>query len=115
MDKDTVGKLEQAFAKGATVEMACFYAKISRDAYYDFIKKNPEFSDRFEDLRSQPVLKALDTLTNSLNNVEDAKWLLERRFKKEYSTRQEIGVEGEIKMSKIDEVIKATQEILNKK
>lgn len=113
--KEVVDKLEQAFSNGATIEMACFYAGIHRDSYYDYIKRNPKFSDRVEDLRSKPILKALNTVVNSLTNTEDAKWYLERRFKKEYSPRQEVSVEAEVKMSKIDDVIKATQEILKKK
>ncbi len=92
-----VAKLEQAFAIGANVTEALNYAKISRDAYYRFLKKNPTFRNKFDELRTTPVLKALQTVYNNLDHPDSAKWLLERRRRDEYSTRQEFG--GEIKVN----------------
>lgn len=102
--EEDVAKLEQAFAIGANVKEALNYAKISRDSYYRFLKKNPEFRNRFEELRTGPILKALQTLYNNLDEPETAKWLLERRRKDEYSTRQELG--GEVRLNLWQEFIK---------
>lgn len=99
-----IAKMEQAFAIGANVTEALNYAKISRDAYYRYLKNNPEFRNKFEELRTTPVLKALQTLYNNLDHPDTAKWLLERRRKDEYSARQEFG--GEVKLSLWQEFIR---------
>lgn len=99
-----VAKLEKAFAIGAKVKEARNYAKISKDAYYRFLDKHPEFRERFEELRTNPVLKALQTLYNNLDDPDTAKWLLERRRKDEYSSRQEFG--GEVRLNLWQEFIK---------
>jgi hypothetical protein len=95
--KEKVSKLEHAFAIGASVKEALSYAEISRPAYYRFLDKNPQFRDTFEGLRTQPILKSLQTVYDNLDDVENAKWLLERRRKDEYSTKQEMG--GEVRLN----------------
>lgn len=90
MTPEVVGKLEEAFAIDASVSEACFYADISRDAFYDYVKKNPEFSDRVEALRQKPILKARQTIVKSLDNPDDARWYLERKVKNEFANRTEI-------------------------
>lgn len=89
MTSDVIAKLEQAFAIDATVEEACSYAEISRDAFYDYLKKEPTFSDRIEDLRNRPILKARQTIVKNLEQPEGAKWYLERKRKNEFAQRQE--------------------------
>lgn len=95
MTPEVVAKLEQAFAIDATVEEACSYADISRDSFYDYLKINPKFSDRIADLRNRPVLKARQTIVKALETSDGAKWYLERKAKKEFSSRSEItGADG---------------------
>ena len=53
-----VKKLEEAFSIDASIGEACYYAGISRQTYYNWIEENPELFDKFERLRSIPVLKA---------------------------------------------------------
>ena len=89
MTSDVIAKLEQAFAIDATVVEACSYAEISRDAFYDYLKKEPTFSDRIEDLRNRPILKARQTIVKNLEQPEGAKWYLERKRKNEFAQRQE--------------------------
>ena len=90
MTPEVVIKLEQAFSIGADVSAACFYANISRQTYYEFINKNPEYADRFEMLREKPVLQAYQTVMSKMNETDTAKWYLERKRKMEFSTRSEI-------------------------
>lgn len=95
MTTEVIAKLEQAFAVGASDTQACFYAEVSVDALYKYIKKNPKFGERKEALKDNPVLKAKKTLVDNLDNPENARWYLERKLKKEFSIRQEItGEEG---------------------
>lgn len=93
---ETVNKLEQAFAIDCTVEEACSYAEITRQSFYEHIKRNPEFSDRIDDLRQRPILKARQTIVKSLYNPQQAQWYLERKVKKEFTQRSELtGADGE--------------------
>jgi hypothetical protein len=96
MTQETIQKLEQAFAFGSTDEEACFYANIGKSTLYDYIKANPEFSERKEALKLNPILKARETVVSSLDNPIHAQWYLARKRKKEFSERQELtGSEGE--------------------
>lgn len=96
MTSDVVIKLEQAFAIDATVEEACSYAEISRNTFYEYLKKNPEFQDRIDDLRNRPILKARQTIVKSLDNPNQAQWYLERKKKREFAQRNEYtGADGE--------------------
>lgn len=87
---DTVRKLEEAFAIDASVEEACFYADISRETFYQWIKVHVELADKFERLRNRPILKARQTIVNKLDNPENAKWYLERKKKVEFAQRTEL-------------------------
>jgi len=97
MTPAVIAKLEQAFALDCTVKEALFYAGIKADAYYDFIKKNPEYTERFETLRNRPVLLARQTVVKKLSeNYSNAMDYLSRKAKKEFSTRTELtGADGE--------------------
>lgn len=93
--EEVVKKLEEAFALDSSIEEACFYADISRQTYYLKIKERPELSDRFEELRQRPFLKARQTLVKSLDQPEHAKWYMERKKKIEFAGRTEMtGAEG---------------------
>jgi len=45
MTDEVVRKLTEAFKLDVTVEEACLYANISKDAYYRKLKEDEEFSD----------------------------------------------------------------------
>lgn len=53
-----VDLLEQAFRIDARVTEACVYAGISRDAYYDKLKKDPDFTDRMARAQNTPFMMA---------------------------------------------------------
>ena len=99
MTEAVVGKLHNAFAIGATVEEACRFAGISRDAFYEHSKKNPKFTDTIDGVKDRPILKSKSLIIKSINdgNLSMAQWYLERKCKKEFSVRTETehGVTGE--------------------
>lgn len=90
MTQDTVNKLEYAFSIGASAEEATHYAGISRQTFYVWLKEHPEYSDRIEDLRMKPVLKARVTLFNSLNDPHHAKWYLKKKRTEEFGDQVDI-------------------------
>ena len=89
---EVVAKLEYGFMRGMNDTEACLYADISRSAFYDYCNKNPEFTDRKEELKKQPSVKAKLNVTEAIEqgDVDLSKWYLERRNKDEFSLKQEI-------------------------
>lgn len=86
-----INKLEEVFALDGSIKEACFYADISEDAYYRWIKRNPQFTERFDALRQQPVLAARRNLvehakTDPLYSLK----YLERKARKEFAEKQEV-------------------------
>ena len=91
MSDEKIKKLEEAFALDCSVGEACFYADITKTTYYNRLEKNPQLVDRFDALREKPVLIARQTVVKSLkDNPDMALKYLERKRKKEFSTRSEI-------------------------
>jgi hypothetical protein len=92
---ETVKKLEEVFAIDGTVEEACFYAEISKQTYYNWIKEFPEMAERFDALRQRPFLKARQTIVKALDDPNHAFKYLERKKKKEFGVNMDITSEGE--------------------
>ena len=86
---EIVRKLEEAFAMDCTVVEACLNADISRQTYYQFLKANQEYRDRFEVLRNKPFLKARRTIIDSLDEPDYAFKYMEKKKKDEFSSRVE--------------------------
>jgi len=85
MTPETLERLRSAFAIGCTKKEACAYAKIGKSTLYDYINQNPEFSDEIEELIQTPILKAKQTVTKNLDDLETAKWYLQRKKKDEFA------------------------------
>lgn len=97
MTPETVKKLEEAFAIGASDGEACFYADISKPTLYAYQDQNPDFLNRKEALKERPVLLARQTVLKAMEtDPQTARWFLERKRKAEFAARQEItGKDGE--------------------
>lgn len=83
---ELVSKLEQGFKIGLNDTECCAYCEISRETFYKYIKKHPEFTDRIEEWKKNPIAKAKYTIYKNLDDPSVAKWLLERRDN-DYSTK----------------------------
>lgn len=103
MTDEIVSKLEYGFMKGLNVTECCHYADISRSAFYDYVAIHPEFTDRMEELRSNPSTQAKLNVVEAIENGDTglSVWWLERRNKDEFSTKQEVSadVKGDIEIS----------------
>ncbi|WP_421782639.1 hypothetical protein [Kiloniella litopenaei] len=87
---EVVKKLEEAFLLGCTDAEACFFADISKQTLYTYQKENAEFLDRKERLKQNPVFKARKAVVDAVETDPDlAMKYLERKVKKEFSTRVE--------------------------
>jgi hypothetical protein len=94
MTPETIAKLEQSFAMGCTDKEACLYANISMDTLYYYQGNNPEFCQRKELLKENPVLKARSVIVNSLSDPETSKWYLERKTRGEFNARAALELTG---------------------
>lgn len=96
MTQEVVRKLEHAFAYDSTVEEACLYGGISRNTYYDFCKKYPEFSDRIEQLRhAVSFVLRKRVIAAAEHDADLALKYLERKRPLEFSTRAQVHHTGE--------------------
>jgi len=71
MTTNVVGKLEQAFLMGCSDIEACLFADISKQALYDYQKKHPEFIDRKEKLKQNPVMIARKGMIDLLGSDDE--------------------------------------------
>lgn len=115
-DWAAVNKLESAFAIGADVTLACAHAGISRQTYYDYIKKYPEKADKYEQIRKKPILKALNTIVANLEDPKVAKWYLQKKQPDDFGLSIDIGQKKEkpINLSDLsdEQVLQLAQEAL---
>lgn len=88
--EEELRKLETAFKMGCNAEEARAFAEIPSTTYYDYLRNNPNFSQKIAMWRQNPVLKAKRTIYINLDNADTAKWYLERKCKEEFSTKQVI-------------------------
>jgi len=100
MTDEVVAKLEYGFMKGLNVTECCHYADISRSAFYDYLEIHPEFSDRMEELRSNPSTQAKLNVVEAIENGDTglSVWWLERRNKDEFSSKQEVEAKVNMKL-----------------
>lgn len=98
MTPQVIAKLEEAFLFGATDLQACFLAGISKDAFYDYCKENPSFSDKKEALKDSPKITAKKIIVKSLDAGDEdmAKWYAERKIKDEFSPRTDVNLDANI-------------------
>lgn len=92
MSKSVVEKLEKCFSNSYTDEEACLFVGIDKETLYTYCDKYPAFSINKELLKKKPNLKAKNVVLEAINNndVQSAKWWLEKKAKDEFSSRNEV-------------------------
>ena len=78
---DTIAKLEQGFLMGCSDVEACLFADVSKTALYNYQERNPEFIDRKEMLKTNPVMKAKGVVLGALEegDLNTAHRVIERK------------------------------------
>ena len=103
MTPETIDKLRQAYLIGATNEEAAHYASISPTTIYNYIESYPEFLEQINAWKSEPILKAKQTVVKGLDDIKNSQWYLERKAKAEFAVRQEhTGADGNAIQAIID-------------
>lgn len=95
MTLEVIEKLEEAFLLGCTDVEACLAANISPATLYNYQEKNPEFVERKEQLKQNPVYKARKTVVNAITkDPRLAMDYLARKAKKEFGNNVDITSDG---------------------
>jgi len=92
--KEVLRKLEEVFALGGTDEEACLYADIAMSTLYKYQETHKEFAERKAQLKETPILKARQTVVNSLEDPNIAFKFLERKKKAEFGANVDITSDG---------------------
>lgn len=94
---EVVDILEKSFKEGANITQACVLANISRDVYYDGLKRDEGFADKMNAAQQWVSVIARRTLVKEIqkgNPMVSLQWL-ERKDKAEFAPRTELtGSEG---------------------
>ena len=100
MTDKVVKKLEEAFLLGCSDLEACLFADISKQTLYTYQDKNPEFVDRKEKLKENPVFIARKAVIKDMKDDGNlALKYLERKRKDEFSIKQEIDSTNEVNVN----------------
>jgi len=68
MTKEAILKLEEAFMWGCTDLEACLNADINKSTLYVYQDKHPEFKDRKERLKENPIMLARKSVINAMED-----------------------------------------------
>ena len=91
IDSPIVKKLIEGFKNDFTIEEACYYAKISKQTFYNWKDKNEEFLDEIEASRNFLIMEAKKILKRTMmsnGKFEQALKFLEKRQSKVYGQLQ---------------------------
>ena len=113
MTPEVVNKLEQAFSLGCPITVACEYAGISRETIYDYINKNPEFSDRIKQLQGLIGMRARKSIADAINkgDAKIAFEYLKKKFSDEFGDNPVVEQRNLITEQIVDISIKVDQAI----
>jgi translation elongation factor EF-G len=97
MTPDIIAKLEEAFEWGCSDLEACGHANIGKSTLYNYQEAHPEFVERKEQLKENPVRKARQSVVQSLeSDPKLAMDYLKNKKNKEFNTKQEIDQKTEV-------------------
>lgn len=94
MTRETLDKLDEAFAMGCTDREASLWAGINPTTLYNYQEDNPKFLERKKMLKQMPLLKARRTILDELNDVGVAQWYATKKGK-DFKDRHDITSDGE--------------------
>ena len=91
MTEEVVRKLEEWFSYGFSDVEACQYAWVSRTSLHEYIKKNPEFSNRKAELKENIKMHVKKNIWDAIRekkDLETSKWYAKHAMKEFNPTQQ---------------------------
>ena len=109
----TWNEILDVISGGMTDKDACLYSGISRQSFYKKIREESDFSDMVKKAQVEFKKKHLEIIADAGERSWQASaWLLERKFKPEFSRNGEIAVDKENEHEKMS--IEELEEQINK-
>lgn len=99
---EALADLKKAWSIGASNIEACIHSGISETTLYRWFDDDPELRETAKQLQHKPILLAKQTVVESLTDVQNAKWYLERKCNTEFSLRTETSIEGSVPVTEIE-------------
>lgn len=87
-------KMEEVAAIDGTVEEMAYYCDVTRQTIWDWLQKDKALSDRIDQLRARPILKARQAVVKSLDDHNSAYRYLERKARKEFTPGLDVTTDG---------------------
>lgn len=105
MTDEVVAKLETAFKWGCNITEAANHAEIHRDSIYEYIKKNPEFSDKIKAWQEKPILKARKKVVEGIEQDHNLafKYLSKKRANE---FKEGVQLSGTVEMASEEDILK---------
>jgi hypothetical protein len=106
---EVVKSIEEAFAMDCSIAEVCLFANITRQTLLNWREKDPEWSERLDELRENPFLLARQTVIKGIKeNYSNAMDYLKRKKRKEFGDNVDMTTKGEefkmIPLLSIDEI-----------
>jgi transposase len=94
---ETVKRLTDAIALGATDKLACAYAGIDESTFYAWLKAKTEFSDAIKEAEGKGAITWLAKIEKAATdgNWQAAAWKLERRYPQMYGRTIDVTSKGD--------------------
>lgn len=114
----TLESLRPYFQLGMSITKACETSGVCDDqTILNWIKEDPSISSRIKAWQNYVSQRARTVIADKINEQNDpdaAKWWLERKEKKEFSTRSEVTGEDGVPLNPNNEVLKGIGDDLKK-
>lgn len=101
--QEIIKKLENAFSHGLTDEQAQFLAGISESSFLRYLKKNPEFRRRKEQLKGSPDILAQKTIISVIGQPQWAAWWLKHKTDK-FTEKHKHEFKGALTMKSVRDI-----------
>jgi len=97
ISEETWNRVIAAIASGLTNQDACSAVGVGKTSFYAKVKEDEQFALQVDKAQVSFKLKHLRNIDQAtLNDWKASAWLLERKFKNEFSLRTEVtGADGE--------------------
>lgn len=99
IDEETVKKLVSILQLGVSDTLACQYANISREAFYNRLEKDYDFVDKIETAKNYATIAAGQVVVGAIvkdKDIKAAMWWLERKHPEEFARKPEVVVNTQV-------------------
>jgi hypothetical protein len=95
--EEIIGSLQPYLTLGYDLKNACILAQVTYETVWEWVNKDNALLIRIKAWQNMINAKARQNVAKEINegDVQESKWWLERRDKKDFSTRTDITSDGE--------------------